>query len=340
MSLSGAALAELEAAAATLVDDAGRLGLGVAIVCAGAPEVTLGGRWLALEVPALQMVTAGWLLQVVAAGVAVTVRGCGEDACRGRGAELARLSGDVVAALAPSRRHLVIGPDARPPAGGRGPDARPPAGGSGPGARRGPDAGSGGAALDMSRRLAREAALPLHEPEATVQAMSVLGPTAGAWSFESPLAPLGEVVVDAGRCSACGCCLPACPTGAISAAERAGGGPFVLKFDASACSACGACVTSCPEGAVALHRSISSSSLAGGRRVLAEVARGDRCTSCGKPRRPGPAAAVVAARLAGSHPEIAGRLLRGEERCPDCLLSAPVGRSALRRQFVGEALGH
>ena len=67
-------MAGLEAAADVLVEDARRLGLGVAIVCSHAAlKVTLGGLWLALEVPSLEMVTAGWLLQVVAAGAVVTV---------------------------------------------------------------------------------------------------------------------------------------------------------------------------------------------------------------------------------------------------------------------------
>ena len=111
ISLSGASMAALQAAAGALVEDACRLGLGVAIVCSHAAlKVALGGPWLALEVPSLEMVTAGWLLQIVAAGAAVTVRGCGEDACRGRGRELARLCGEVVGKVAPGRQRLVVVP--------------------------------------------------------------------------------------------------------------------------------------------------------------------------------------------------------------------------------------
>jgi len=69
MSLSGTSIGALEASAGALVEDARRLGLGVAIVCSKASAtVELGGDWLELEVPSLSMVSTGWALQVVAAG--------------------------------------------------------------------------------------------------------------------------------------------------------------------------------------------------------------------------------------------------------------------------------
>jgi ferredoxin len=295
-------MAELEAAADTLVDDARRLGLGVAIVCSAAiTEMPVGGPWLVLEVPSLEMVTAGWVLQVVAAGDRVTLVGCGEKACAGRGREMSLLSAEVVDQVAPGRRHLVVGPGDRLPA------------------CLGAAGAPGGAPRDQSGPPVR-----LHEPEATVQAISRLSDGPGSpWRLESPVAPLGEIAVDAARCSACACCVPACPTGAISAPSAPGGGAFVLTFDPSACPACGACVPSCPERAVSLRRAVSSATLASGRRTLVELARADRCPSCGKPRPGRHAAHVVAAKLAGSHPEIASRL-QGEDRCADCLLTVRV----------------
>ena len=163
-----------QAAADVLVEDARRLGLGVAIVCSHAAlKVTLGGLWLALEVPSLEMVTAGWLLQVVAAGAVVTVRGCGEEVCRSRGRELARLSAEVVAKVAPERQGLVVVP------------------GDGPRALDGLGAPAEGARSPLPRSR-----VELHEPAATVQAMSVLAAPPTYWELASPVAPLGDVVID------------------------------------------------------------------------------------------------------------------------------------------------
>ncbi len=308
MSLSGATMGELEAAAAALVEDAGRLGLGVAIVCSSAPaKVTLGGRWLALEVPSLEMVTAGWLLQVVAAGAAVTVRGCGERACHRRGLELARLSGEVVSRVAPGRRGLVVVPGVGP--------------GEKDSAARLPDR-----TVEVGRWARPDGPIELHEPEATVHALCALFGSPAPWQLTSPVAPLGDVVIDTARCSACGVCVTACPTGAMSAPPGQSPGSLVLDFEASACPACGACASACPEGALSVQRAIGSSCLRGGRRTVARLARavpGNRCLSCGAPSGAGLVTQAVAAKLAGSHPAIAWHLLAGEDRCPSCRLRAP-----------------
>jgi len=137
---------------------------------------------------------------------------------------------------------------------------------------------------------------------------------------ESPAAPLGEITVAADRCSACGCCALACPTGAL-AATYTDGPVLMLSVDAASCSACGACVSACPEAAVSLGRVADSASLAAGRRPAAAVAAGHRCESCGRPLAGGLAGHVVGRRLARSHPEIAARL-RHASRCADCLLTA------------------
>lgn len=304
ISLNGSSISELEAAASVLVAEARQLGScsagGVAIVCARAvAEVPLGGSWLPLEVPSLEMVSAGWPLQVLSAGVGVKLVGCDDDACASRGRELSRFCADLVDHAAPAWRPLIGQPERSEP-------------------------------LYPSRSAGIPAGAPasikLREPEATARVLSALVSLPSdyltrteRWRIESPAASLGEITIDGGGCSACGCCTLACPTGALKAAHREG----VLAFsvDASACSACGACVSSCPEAVVTLRRVVDSVSFAEGRRRIAEVGVGACCESCGRPLASGLAGGVVGLRLATSHPQIAARL-RDEGRCTDCLLMA------------------
>jgi Na+-translocating ferredoxin:NAD+ oxidoreductase subunit B len=52
-------------------------------------------------------------------------------------------------------------------------------------------------------------------------------------------------VVDQERCSACGACISACRSGAISLGDVAG-------VDAAVCIGCGVCVSECPSDALSL----------------------------------------------------------------------------------------
>jgi ferredoxin len=299
MTLGGPSLAGLEAAARVLAEEAGRLGAGVEIRCRSAEGAApLGGQWLPLEVPSLEMVSAGWAFQFMAAGIAVKLTGCadsdcadsdcadshrGDWGCAGRAQELARFAGHVARAVAPT------GPPNRRP--GR---------------------------------------LTLREPEATVEAVACLASgIVGPWWFGSPAAPLGDVEVEPARCSLCGTCALACPAGALSVAEdeEAGDGARSLLFDASRCAACGVCSKSCPEGALSLTRAVASTSLAGGPRTLADGRR-RRCSSCGALLGGGLPLGPLVARLAATHPELARRL-QAEPRCADCLL---VGSQAAGRR--------
>jgi ferredoxin len=53
-------------------------------------------------------------------------------------------------------------------------------------------------------------------------------------------------IVDAEKCTGCGMCMDACPTGAALLKE-------VVRIDPKRCVGCGCCVEICPQGALSLH---------------------------------------------------------------------------------------
>jgi energy-converting hydrogenase A subunit Q len=53
-----------------------------------------------------------------------------------------------------------------------------------------------------------------------------------------------SIVLDAGRCVGCGCCIDVCPTGALELDEKAA----VNEDD---CTGCYDCLEMCPVGAIA-----------------------------------------------------------------------------------------
>ncbi len=324
MTLSGWSIRETEAAASVLIAEARRLGpasvRGVAIVCARAvASVPVGGNWLPLEVASLEMASAGWPLQILSAGVAVAIIGCDDDACARHGRELDSLCAALAGSAAPGWRRLNGRFACWEPASSSRSD-RKAAGPAAPLELREPAA----TAAALSALVSRASEPATQTPGAAVASTSL---PAGAdrskqWRIESLAAPIGEITVDAARCSACGSCAHACPTGALKATYR-DQPALVLSVDASECFACGVCVASCPESAVSLRRVLDSVSLAAGRRPVGEVVAGGRCVSCGRPLAGGLASSVVGRRLATSHPEIAARL-RHAVRCTDCLLVARV----------------
>jgi len=100
--LPGAEIEGISAAAAVLVASMRRCRsvTGVAIVCQHSkwtPRV--GEPWLALCVPSIEMVTAGWLLQLIRAGVGVRVVACEDEHCEKRVAELEHFVRDLSVVL-------------------------------------------------------------------------------------------------------------------------------------------------------------------------------------------------------------------------------------------------
>ncbi len=70
----------------------------------------------------------------------------------------------------------------------------------------------------------------------------------GAPTSRSPV-PLFDVA----RCTLCGCCLTACPSGAIELwVEPGRTTPAAVSIDGATCTYCGACEDACPELAIEL----------------------------------------------------------------------------------------
>jgi ferredoxin len=321
MSLGGVPLNAFEAEANVLVKGSPGLSSrpGVAIVCADADcEIPLGGAWLPLKVPALEMVSIGWLLQILAAGTSVRLVGCDDVRCVTRGREITNLCIALVQEAAPAWNcQLVMSVD------------------------RDPEQSVPDLMCIASPVKNSDLTIQFHEPEATMAALSTMGSANGSganatpaysafvetvvsnesepWSIESVLLPLGEVTVNESRCSACGRCALACSTGALALGDTKTAS-FVLTLDPGACSACGACVSSCPEGAINLRHAIDSSRLTSRRRTVVEIANNTKCASCGGALASGLAPPIIAKRLAVSHPLLAERL-RTEVKCADCLLT-------------------
>ncbi len=313
LSLGGLSVESLAAEVRLLLSEARRESLryGVAIVCKDArTPVPLGRGWLPLEVPSLEMVTVGWLLQLYVTGAEVNLISCEIESCAARSEALTSFCVDLVQGATSEW------------------DGEARGGGA-----------AAGAILVGPRPLSepeQSATVTFREPDATAGALRRLSvmswADAGALPsgrmkptgpenrrIESPLSPVGEVSIDALRCSACSRCVRACPTGALAVGDPGGPG-IALTFDGMLCSACGACVAICPERAVSLRRVVDPSRLGSGRNVVAATATGRRlCQSCGHPIGAGLEIGPIAARLAESHPEIADRLTH-ETRCADCLL--------------------
>lgn len=87
------------------------------------------------------------------------------------------------------------------------------------------------------------------------------------------------------RCTFCGVCAAACPTGALAVRT----GPSVtVEVDEAACTGCGFCARHCPEGVMAVAGDLPPPG-AGRRPARRELARGSAssCRRCGRPLWPG-----------------------------------------------------
>lgn len=250
--LGGAAPAQIESQIAQLLE--APIPPGIVFACSKA--ATLAGNelndWPVVELPSLEIMTPGWLMQTLLEG-APTIRltTCASGCCAawregGRYLDLCKQLLAVPANDATATFSLDRGT----------PDANAP-------------------------RTETHVTDPVTfvEPAATVSALEKLGSTI---TLVHPGSPLGLLACEPG-CTACTACAIVCPTGALFAEESENG--IRVLHDPSRCTGCGLCVPTCPEQVLRLERGIDTGRLESGPIQLA-AAQGGRCARCREPLPP------------------------------------------------------
>ncbi len=135
---------------------------------------------------------------------------------------------------------------------------------------------------------------------------------------EAPIAlpaagsPLGQVLVDANKCTLCLSCVSACPASALlDNPDRP-----QLRFTEKNCVQCGLCVKTCPEDALQLQARLLPTEARKQPRVLNE-AQPYGCIRCGKPFGTLKGVEAMLGRLAG-HSMFQGAALERLKMCGDC----------------------
>ena len=127
--------------------------------------------------------------------------------------------------------------------------------------------------------------------------------------------PLGNLIVDAQRCTMCLSCVSACPEAALADNPD----KLELRFIEKNCVQCGLCASTCPEQAITLEPRLWL--LDGGKarkqlRVL-NATEPYRCVRCDKPFGTLKAIEVMMGKLA-AHPMFQGDAARRLQMCGDC----------------------
>ena len=126
--------------------------------------------------------------------------------------------------------------------------------------------------------------------------------------------PLGEIVVDPGRCTLCVSCATVCPRGAVTAEE---GAPALVFFEAR-CVQCGLCERACPEHAIRMQARLLTDREARNRRRVLHQEPPFECVSCGKPFATRSGLQRVLAALDGHSMFPDDQARRRLQMCADC----------------------
>ncbi|MBI2324231.1 MAG: 4Fe-4S binding protein [Chloroflexi bacterium] len=257
---------------------------GIAFFCR---HVELSGEapgWLPVVLPSLRLLTPVWIVRCLDAGAnAVAVLECEICVNESLRAGVAWCGALLGAIGADPYRARLVGPSGL---------AAPP-----------PPAGS----------VHRSEPTFLGEAAAVLSLVDAERPSDGA-ELTHPGSPFGRVSVGVERCTLCGACAKACPTGALALLETPS--ERALTFDHACCVACGSCERTCPEGrgVVGVVRSTSPKLLRAGPVALVRDEQA-RCVRCGAPIAPGTMLGRVAALLGKEHAALMPTLMRCCSTC-------------------------
>ena len=132
-------------------------------------------------------------------------------------------------------------------------------------------------------------------------------------------APFGTLDVNVEGCTLCLACVPACPTGALTAdPERP-----MLRFTEDACVQCRLCKATCPEKVIRLRPQIDFRAATAAARVIKQE-EPFHCIRCGKPFGVKSTIDRVTAKLEGKHWMYKGSAARLDvvKMCEDCRVNA------------------
>jgi ferredoxin len=92
--------------------------------------------------------------------------------------------------------------------------------------------------------------------------------------------PWGKIMIDGGKCSACGICSTLCPTGALH--KKTAHGCFVIYAASSLCTNCLLCQEACPENVIGFEEHVSLTDMLNDEATLAVKISLNACGICGK----------------------------------------------------------
>jgi len=136
-----------------------------------------------------------------------------------------------------------------------------------------------------------------------------------AIALPTPGSPLGNVIVDADKCTLCLSCVGACPAAALADNPD----KPQLRFIEKNCVQCGLCRSTCPEGAITLQPRLWLADDGKARRQPRVLHESEpyRCIRCHKPFGTLKAVEAMAAKLAG-HSMFQGAAAERLKMCGDC----------------------